>query len=71
MINSIKAFGIYAEYKNIYKKEFFTSELKLHLIESKCKNQESNIQYLLKHVNTGDKRVVKKIKELGLGKENL
>ncbi len=73
LINAIKAFGIFAEYKNVYKKQYFTSELKFNLLEDKCKNYEQNIYGLLKFVNIADKRAVKKLKEMGvpLGKQNM
>jgi DNA-binding NtrC family response regulator len=64
--NAIKALGAFAEYRSVYKREFFTSEFKLQLLEDKCKHYEQNIQGLIKFLNLGDKRVVRRLKELGV-----
>lgn len=64
--SSIKALGAFAEYRSVYKREFFASEFKLHLLEDKCKHYEQNIQGLVKFLNLGDKRVARKLKELGV-----
>lgn len=75
LINGIRAFGVYAEYKNNYKKEYFTSELKFNLLEDKCKKNEESIYALMRYMNTDDKRVAKRLKEMGIvvgvGKENI
>lgn len=75
LINGIRAFGVYAEYKNNYKKEYFTSELKFNLLENKCKKNEENVYALMRYMNTDDKRVAKRLKEMGIvvgvGKENI
>jgi hypothetical protein len=58
------------DYRTIYKKEFFTAELKLHLLQARCGSLEQGIASLMPFLNTVDKRVARRLKEMGFSPDN-
>lgn len=66
LCETMKGLASLLAYRNIYKKELFTSELKLELLQQRCKKFEEGLFYLVKFMNTSDKRVTRKLKDLGI-----
>ena len=64
---NIKGLSDFIDARTVYRKEFFTSELKLHLLQQRCSQLEQGFAYLGPLMNPSDKRITRKLKELGIG----
>ena len=76
IFQSIKQMFNLAEYRNLYKKEMFTTELKSSILSNKNRQFETVINHLLKsHSQQNQTKLTRELKELGVeikvGKEGL
>ena len=66
LLLGVRSLGELADHRNCYKKDFFTSELKVNLLENRCRSLEDGLKYLTKYIDMTDKRATRRLSELGI-----